>query len=374
VKIPEQVIPNAYAISKKVYEGKLTFTEGKRLLSTDNKVNKSTAGDYIYNFRYLLNGQVFHRTLNTASMDYFLENIYKEYKKEGLSNALSALKKHIDYYESIQKTKTTMHHMRALLKKYFEKIRAPILITDIGELIQNIDTVEGYLAEGDDTERLEVSKLIKRGTCFVAYKIGNELRFAPSRFLGYESNKLFKHSTKDIDGRDTNQAINRILDSRPVVNPALEKEYIKYCISLGIKPQPKGGAYAVARKYWKLNLEHDFRNNNELSGEFPEGKIVERTHKARERNTQVIQIAKENFKIRHGKLFCEVCGFDFERAYGQIGKDFIEGHHTIAVSEMQPDHKTKPEDIAMLCANCHRMVHKQRPWLTMDNLRLILSE
>src|SRR5260221_1218000 len=235
-------------------------------------------------------------------MDYFLENIYKEYKKEGLSNALSALKAHIDYYESIQKTKTTMHHMRALLKKYSEKISTPILITCIDELTQNIDTVEGYLTEGDDAERLEVSKLIKRGTCFVAYKIDNELRFAPSRFLGYESNKLFKHSTKDIDGRETNQAINKILGSRPVVNAVLEKEYFNYCISLGIKPQLKGGAYAVARKYWKLNLGHDFRNNTELSGEFPEGKIVERIHKARERNIQVVQIANGNFKINHGKL------------------------------------------------------------------------
>lgn len=98
-----------------------------------------------------------------------------------------------------------------------------------------------------------------------------------------------------------------------------------------------------------------FNDNEELTGEFPEGKVIERIHKSRERNSQVIQIAKHNFKTKYGKLFCQIYGFYFEATYGEIGKDFIEAHHTIPVSEM------KPEDITMLCSNCHKMVHKRRP-------------
>jgi hypothetical protein len=221
---------------------------------------------------------------------------------------------------------------------------------------------------------LEASLLIKRGTCFVAYKVGEELRFAPSRFLGYESNKLFKHLTTDIDGRETNKVINAILKSKPLSDDTIEKKYLEYCIGIGIKPQLKGGAYAITRKYWLLNLEHDFLRNIAETGEFPEGKIVERTHKTRERNSKVIELAKRNFKKLHGKLFCQVCKFDFHHTYGNVGKDFIEGHHTIAVSEMPPDYKTKPEEIAMLCANCHRMAHKKRPWLTMDQLTKLLKK
>ena len=41
---------------------------------------------------------------------------------------------------------------------------------------------------------------------------------------------------------------------------------------------------------------------------------------------------------------------------------------------MLPEHKTKPEDIAMLCANCHRMVHKKRPWLKMKDLSKLLKK
>ena len=59
------------------------------------------------------------------------------------------------------------------------------LIENKEQLIANINTLEGYLTEGDDYSGGEVKSLIKRGTCFVAYHIDNELRFAPSRFIGY---------------------------------------------------------------------------------------------------------------------------------------------------------------------------------------------
>ena len=56
-----------------------------------------------------------------------------------------------------------------------------------------------------------------------------------------------------------------------------------------------------------------------------------------------------------------------------IGEDFIEGHHTIPVSEMKPNHKTKPEEIAMVCSNCHRMLHRKRPWLSIDKLKELIK-
>lgn len=242
------------------------------------------------------------------------------------------------------------------------------LITKLDQLIQNIDTVERCLTEGSEDEQSHVANLIRRGSCMMAYKVGKEIRFAPSRFIGYVNNTLDKHSRSHKDGRETNIAINGILKSRPLENEKLKAKYLSYCKSLGFTADDKN------HKFWLMNLEKDFETNNELTGEFPEGKIVERTHKARERNSQVVQLAKANFKKKHGRLYCEICKFDFETYYGNVGKDFIEGHHTIAVSEMTADHKTKPEDIAMLCSNCHKMVHKKRPWLTMDKLQTLMRK
>lgn len=370
MKIPEKLIPDAYNVAKKVYDKKLSMSDGARFLVNKHEMNLSSARDYIYDFKYLIEAKRFTRKLNKASMGYFFEHILTDYGIPGLTNALLALKKHIEYNEN---RKEPIQAMKVIYAKYLEKLSTPSLISNREQLLQNIDTIETYLTEGNDEERLYASLLIKRGTCFIAYKIKNELRFAPSRFLGYINNKFHKYLTAIVDGRHTNKAIWSILKAPPEANKTLETKYYDYCKKLGIVPSSKGGAYGVQRKFWTLSLETDFHNNNELTGEFPEGKIVERTHKARERNSQVVEMAKSNFKKKYGKLFCQVCDFDFEKTYGEIGKDFIEGHHTIAVSEMPPDYKTKPEEIAMLCANCHRIVHKKRPWLTMSVIKNLLT-
>lgn len=107
---------------------------------------------------------------------------------------------------------------------------------------------------------------------------------------------------------------------------------------------------------------------------FPEGKQELREHLSRERNRRVIQLSKSKFKEQHGKLYCQVCGFDFEQTYGPLGEDYIEGHHTKPVSEMADGEETKIEDIAMVCANCHRMLHRKRPWLSLQELNKLLNE
>ncbi|EJS63092.1 hypothetical protein ICU_04698 [Bacillus cereus BAG2X1-1] len=93
-----------------------------------------------------------------------------------------------------------------------------------------------------------------------------------------------------------------------------------------------------------------------------------------ERNSKVIKFAKERFKQLHNvKLFREVCDFDFYKAYGELGKDFIEGNHTVPVSELKEGSTTKVKDIVMVCANFHRMLHRKRPWLSKLNLQLLLN-
>lgn len=372
MKIPLELIPIAYDISKKVFERKLTVTEGTKKLAFNNRMNVGSARDYIYDFRYLMQGKKFSRTLNVSSMEYFMGNILKDYGHFQLSNALTSLLKHIEYFES--KRKCHLHEMRAIHSNYLSKINFPDLVTDETQVLQNIRTIEDCLTEGTEDERQRVAKLIRDGICFVAYQVDGEIRFAPSRFLGYVNNSLTAHSINDTkSGGETNRAINTILKSKPLKNTLLKEKYYEYCNGLGITPGNEG-AFGNERKFWKWNLPVDFSSNKELTGEFPEGKMVERSHKFRERNSQVVRLAKSNFKMKYGKLFCEICQFDFEKTYGYDGRDFIEGHHTIAVSEMPPEYKTKPEEIALLCSNCHRMIHKKRPWLTMKDLKKLLNK
>jgi predicted HNH restriction endonuclease len=105
---------------------------------------------------------------------------------------------------------------------------------------------------------------------------------------------------------------------------------------------------------------------------FPEGRAVRIMHTIRERNSAVVSKAKSRFRSRYGKLFCEVCGFDFEAVYGELGRDFIEAHHTVPVSQLDEASKTSVSDIALVCSNCHRMLHRRRPWLKMTDLKTLL--
>lgn len=108
--------------------------------------------------------------------------------------------------------------------------------------------------------------------------------------------------------------------------------------------------------------------------EFLEGEEVLATHLSHERNKEVVNIAKELFKASHsGRLFCEACGFDFKEKYGTRGVDFIEAHHINPMAARSKNEVTKVEDIALLCSNCHSIVHRRQPWLSITQLKNILE-
>jgi HNH endonuclease len=113
--------------------------------------------------------------------------------------------------------------------------------------------------------------------------------------------------------------------------------------------------------------------DDDYEAEFPEGRELFLKHRARERNRAVVELAKSLFLRKHGRFFCQACGFDFERTYGDLGRGFIEAHHTIPVSELSAGSTTRANEIALICPNCHRMLHRKRPWLPVDELQTLLN-
>lgn len=80
-------------------------------------------------------------------------------------------------------------------------------------------------------------------------------------------------------------------------------------------------------------------------------------HKFKERKPELIARAKALAK-KENRLFCEVCNFNFETEYPLIGLGFIECHHKVPIST-GGIRKTKFEDLALVCSNCHRMLHRR---------------
>lgn len=104
-----------------------------------------------------------------------------------------------------------------------------------------------------------------------------------------------------------------------------------------------------------------------------EGRILSTSHIRRERNPRLAEQLKATYFDAHGYLDCSVCQFDFEHRYGKHGHRYMEAHHLKPISELSPKgEKTALEDLALICANCHRMVHRKSPWLKLDELRAML--
>ncbi|MCH8275634.1 MAG: HNH endonuclease [Armatimonadetes bacterium] len=99
-----------------------------------------------------------------------------------------------------------------------------------------------------------------------------------------------------------------------------------------------------------------------------EGRVLTRLHSYRERDRTFVRKAKALFKAKHGRLFCECCGLNPGIFYGLRGENRIQAHHKTPVEELLPDTETKPEDLAMVCPNCHDIIHAERPWVTVENL------
>lgn len=86
------------------------------------------------------------------------------------------------------------------------------------------------------------------------------------------------------------------------------------------------------------------------------------------RNSKLVKEAKE-----HLGFVCQACGFDFEKVYGDIGKNYIECHHLNPLSERDEDLTSTINDVCMLCSNCHRMIHRIRPAMSIADFRKIIK-
>lgn len=79
--------------------------------------------------------------------------------------------------------------------------------------------------------------------------------------------------------------------------------------------------------------------------------------------------------LTHYGFACAGCTFDFERSYGPLGARYAEVHHRVPVSALGGSYVIDPvKDLIPLCANCHAMVHRRTPPLSIEELRHVLAQ
>jgi predicted HNH restriction endonuclease len=181
------------------------------------------------------------------------------------------------------------------------------------------------------------------GVCFIPVSSGK------ARNLNQESIERYLKIFNKTKSTNTSDYTDRMRNA----------SYILGIIKLWIGQQPQAPL-----------IDDGTAETGEIDPEFsaPEGDLKVRSHRQRERSRELATMAKQVFQMRNqNRLFCEVCDFDFGKTYG--APDFIEVHHRIPLRDLQPGTKTKLSDLVMVCANCHRMLHRGNPWPTVDGLK-----
>ena len=107
-----------------------------------------------------------------------------------------------------------------------------------------------------------------------------------------------------------------------------------------------------------------------------EGNILYKQSKTFKRSYKLRKCAIKEFS-KNGKIYCEICSFDYDTKYTKIGKGFIEIHHKKPIA-FYDDNFTKTltkalDNLSPVCANCHRMIHRKSPCYDIQEMKLILK-
>ncbi|MCM1506163.1 MAG: hypothetical protein NC177_03365 [Ruminococcus flavefaciens] len=136
------------------------------------------------------------------------------------------------------------------IKQKYELWLSLIMVESVEEIMENIDTIDSYLASRNENEVAWAKDLIRRGRHFIAVPVEDGFRFYPSKFMGYVHNTMSRHDSyrQQRNGRATDDVISDVLGgAEPKPDYELECQYKDYCDSLGLE------VTKYKRGYWLLS-------------------------------------------------------------------------------------------------------------------------
>ncbi len=98
---------------------------------------------------------------------------------------------------------------------------------------------------------------------------------------------------------------------------------------------------------------------------YVEGAAIQVTANCYERNRSARTACIDHYGVN-----CTVCGFNFASEFGELGDGFIHVHHLTPISEIGENYVVDPiADLRPVCPNCHAIIHRSDPMLTIDDAR-----
>lgn len=187
----------------------------------------------------------------------------------------------------------------------------------------------------------------------------------------WEGNLLYWRGKKG--SHKEQKSVRNILNKNSIVHifTRIDNKQVKFNYE-GIGKVEKFKDTKPITVYWRF----DNFNNENLEDEknvreehYIEGKVEDMSIRYYKRNMK----AREKCLIYYG-YNCSICGMNFEKMYGEIGKKFIEVHNLIEISKYDLDHIIDPvNELRPVCSNCHSMLHRKNPMYTIEEMKKILN-
>ncbi|NJM44206.1 MAG: hypothetical protein HC858_09950 [Brachymonas sp.] len=99
-----------------------------------------------------------------------------------------------------------------------------------------------------------------------------------------------------------------------------------------------------------------------------EGRKRYYTHYLRERSPILAEAKRRAFRAEHGLLYCEACTTSEDKFPPGLAESCFEVHHLRPLATNTGVVRTGLNDLAIVCANCHRMIHRSEPMLSPSDL------
>jgi hypothetical protein len=209
--------------------------------------------------------------------------------------------------------------------------------------------------------------------------------FGPGKFVGFAGMSFRWYERENagdsiggvkFDGGRTHRGIESALRRRFAANVDLSAECLKWGENLlGV------GAFGGAnpRKWKFIALPATCEVPTSSGNDYPDDVSDARPYAEGSTKTVLVNIYERNPAARaacvaHYGLTCSVCAFDFATAYGEIGEGFIHVHHLKPLATIGTEYIVDPiADLRPVCPNCHAMIHRSNPPLTIEELRQRLA-
>jgi 5-methylcytosine-specific restriction enzyme A len=130
---------------------------------------------------------------------------------------------------------------------------------------------------------------------------------------------------------------------------------------------------------YRGGVEGDIEPQSELTTEFnlsAQASITETRKYGYHRKIERNRTASKNAKKFHGTA-CQACDLQFAERYGPIGEGFIEAHHLKPIGTLEEGKPVRYDiaaDFAVLCANCHRTIHRTADPSNLTDFKALITK